>query len=110
MGVGKTAYVRGFARYFEVSGVRSPTYTVVNEYSGKVRICHFDMYRLESEDDLWSIGYEDYINSDAFVLCEWSENIDELIPADKITVSIMRTANDENERLITTELPEGLIK
>ena len=110
MGVGKTAFVRGFARYFDISGVRSPTYTVVNEYRSSVKIFHFDMYRLEDEDDLWSIGYEDYVKQDGFVLCEWSENIEELLPDDKITVTVNRVTENENSRLIKTEIPEELAK
>ena len=61
MGVGKTAFTRGFASHFGISGVKSPTYTIVNEYRGKVRIFHFDMYRITDGDDLYSIGYDDYM-------------------------------------------------
>ncbi len=109
MGVGKTAFVRGFARYFEISGVRSPTYTVVNEYSGKVKIYHFDMYRLEGEDDLFSIGYEDYIKKCGFVLCEWSENIEDFIPEGAISITIKRVPEDDETRLICAEIPEELL-
>ena len=110
MGVGKTAFVRGFAHYFDISGVRSPTYTVVNEYKSTVKIFHFDMYRLEDEDDLWSIGYEDYVKQDGFVLCEWSENIEELLPNDRITVTICRVPENENSRSIKIDFPEELAK
>ena len=62
MGVGKTAFVRGFCRPLGVKAVHSPTFNVVNEYrTGKLPIFHFDMYRMESEEDLLSIGYEDYL-------------------------------------------------
>lgn len=110
MGVGKTAFVRGFASYFEISAVRSPTYTVVNEYLGRASIYHFDMYRLEGEDDLWSIGYEDYIKSNGYVLCEWSENIEEFLPENKITVTVERIPEDECARSIKTVIPEVLLK
>ncbi len=110
MGVGKTAFVRGFARHFQIAGVKSPTYTVVNEYSGRAHIFHFDMYRLEGEDDLFSIGYEDYIKRRGFVLCEWSENIEEFIPEGAITVTIERVPKDEGARRITAEIPEELLK
>ncbi len=109
MGVGKTAFVRGFARYFGISGVRSPTYTVVNEYSGRVKIYHFDMYRLEGEDDLFSIGYEDYIKKDGYSLCEWSENIENFIPEDACSVTIKKIPADEGARLICAEIPEELL-
>ena len=61
MGVGKTAFTRGFASYFDIFSVKSPTYTIVNEYRGKASVFHFDMYRIESEDDHYSICFDDYI-------------------------------------------------
>ena len=63
MGVGKTAFTRGFASHFGITGVKSPTYTIVNEYAGRVRIFHFDMYRIEDSSDLASIGYDDYVRA-----------------------------------------------
>lgn len=110
MGVGKTAFVRGFARYFGISAVRSPTYTVVNEYSGSAHIYHFDMYRLSDLDDLFSVGYEDYIKKDGFALCEWSENIEDQIPPDRITVTIERVSESDSARSLLAEIPEDFIK
>ena len=66
MCVGKTAFTSGFASYFGIVGVKSPTYTVVNEYVGDKRIFHFDMYRIADGDDLYSIGYDEYIESDGY--------------------------------------------
>ena len=100
MGVGKTAFTRGFASYFGVDGVRSPTFTVVNEYKGKARIYHFDMYRISDGDDLYSIGYDDYIESDGFSIIEWSENIEEYLPSDAINVRISRCPEGELKREI----------
>ncbi len=100
MGVGKTAFVRGFAKYFDIFTVKSPTYTVVNEYLGKARIYHFDMYRITDGDDLYSIGYDDYIEKDGFVLAEWSENIAEFLPSDAIFVKISRTEDGAENRII----------
>lgn len=100
MGVGKTAFTRGFASYFGVSGVKSPTYTVVNEYRGRVSIFHFDMYRISDGDDLYSIGYDDYVRSDGYLLAEWSENIEDEIPSDAIFVTISRTDGGSEERKI----------
>lgn len=103
MGVGKTAFTRGFASHFGISGVKSPTYTVVNEYSGRARLFHFDMYRIEDGDDLYSIGYDDYIEADGYSIAEWSENIEDFIPDNAIYVTISRTQNDDQEREITLD-------
>ena len=100
MGVGKTAFSRGFCRFFGITGVKSPTYTVVNEYRGLVRIFHYDMYRITSEDDLISTGYDDYCEAEGYVIAEWSENVEELIPYDAIFVTIGRDGEDESFRNI----------
>lgn len=102
MGVGKTAFTRGFASALDISGVRSPTYTVVNEYRGRRRVYHFDMYRIETEDDLISIGFDDYVFSDGYSIAEWCENIKEDIPEDAISVTISRTPSPD-ERKITVD-------
>ena len=102
MGVGKTAFVRGFARALGVTSVKSPTYTVVNEYRGDpLPIFHFDLYRIADEDELYAIGFDDYLGRDGFILCEWSENGGDLLPTDRITVEISRVKGNENERIIT---------
>ena len=108
MGVGKTAFTRGFAFAIGCTAVKSPTYTVVNEYrKGSLPIFHFDMYRIEDEDDLMSIGFYDYLMKDGYSLCEWSENIESEIPADAIIVRIERT-DEEFTRKITVEGAEDL--
>ncbi len=101
MGVGKTAFVRGFSSVFGVKNVKSPTYTMVNEYRGSARIFHFDMYRIEDSDDLASIGYDDYIMADGFCIAEWCENIEDEIPEGAISVTIERCPEDVNTRRIT---------
>ena len=90
LGVGKTAFVRGFASVVAPNAaVRSPTFSLVNEYRARpLSLFHFDMYRIESEDDLLSIGFDDYLARDGFCLTEWSENILEFIPADCVRVTI----------------------
>ena len=107
MGVGKTAFVRGFCRPLGVKAVHSPTFNVVNEYrTGKLPIFHFDMYRMESEEDLLSIGYEDYLAKDGYCLCEWSENITDSIPDGAYFVTITRT-DGENGRKIEVVSPDN---
>ena len=81
----------------------------MNEHRGKATIYHFDMYRIGDEDDLYSIGYDDYIEKDAFVLVEWSENIENFIPENAVFVTIERCPNEENKRKITIDLPEATI-
>lgn len=90
MGVGKTAFTRGFASYFGINCVKSPTYTVLNEYRGRAKIHHFDFYRITDGDDLYSIGYDDIIEDDGYSLGEWSENIVDFLPEDAIEVTISR--------------------
>lgn len=103
MGVGKTAFTRGFASHFGISGVKSPTYTVVNEYRGRVRIFHFDMYRITDGDDLYSIGYDDYVETDGYCIAEWSENIEKEIPFGAIYVTISRIDGNTEGRRIEIE-------
>ena len=92
MGVGKTAFTRGFCGALGVDSVHSPTYTVVNEYTGgEYPVLHFDMYRIERESDLLSIGFDEYLSRDAYALCEWSENIVPFLPSDAILVTVSRT-------------------
>ena len=97
LGVGKTAFVRGFAKLFSPSAlVRSPTFALVNEYPSKSsrRVFHFDMYRITDEDDLYSIGYYDYLDDGSICLVEWSENITYAIPDEHIRVEITKTNLD----------------
>ena len=99
MGVGKTVFTRGFASHFGITGVKSPTYTIVNEYKcGGVKIYHFDLYRISDGDDLESVGYHEYVESRAYSIVEWSERVPEYIPDDAITVTISRVAEDESLR------------
>ena len=101
MGVGKTVFTRGFVSYFGRANVKSPTYTIVNEYkAGGKNIYHFDLYRIADGDDLESIGYHEYVESDAYSIVEWSERVPEYIPSDAITVTISRVAEDEAAREI----------
>ena len=107
LGVGKTAFVRGFAKVFSPNTlVRSPTFALVNEYpsnSGR-RVFHFDMYRITDEDDLYSIGYYDYLEDGSICLVEWSENIPYAIPDEHIRVEITKTnldVPDERKIIIT---------
>ena len=104
LGVGKTAFTRGFVSVLSpTSAVRSPTFALVNEYRGGSRpIFHFDMYRIEDEDDLYSIGFYDYLDR-GICLVEWSENIPFALPCEYLRVAIEKTDNQTDERIITIE-------
>ena len=108
MGVGKTAFVRGFCRFFGIDRVKSPTYTVVNEYRGDRTVIHMDLYRLRDEDDLLSVGYDDYLTRRGFLLCEWSEKIPEAIPGDAIRVTITRTDGENGRKIAFENGPDTL--
>lgn len=109
LGVGKTAFVRGFASVISpTSPVRSPTFALVNEYRAKPRsLFHFDMYRIESEDDLYSIGFYDYADRPGICLVEWSEKIPYALPEEYLRVTIEKCdAEHPDQRKITLEYVE----
>ena len=95
LGAGKTAFTRGLARGLGCTDtVTSPTYTIVNEYlSGRLPLFHFDMYRLTSADDLWDIGWEDYLDRGGVCAVEWSENVADAME-DAVAVTIEKLGPD----------------
>jgi len=101
LGTGKTCLISGIADGLGFLGeVSSPTFALVNEYlGGRLNLYHFDMYRVESWEDLYSTGYFDYLESDGVLAIEWSENIEAALPDGVIEITIERT--DETERKIT---------
>lgn len=103
LGAGKTAFTRGLARGLGFTeAVTSPTYTIVNEYlGGRLPLFHFDMYRLSSADDLFDIGWEDYLDRGGVCAVEWSENVAEALPEDTVWVDIRRLEGEDNGRRIT---------
>lgn len=106
LGVGKTAFVRGFASVVAPGvTVRSPTFSLVNEYRAKPRaLFHFDMYRISSEDDLLSIGFYDYLDRPGICLVEWSENIPYALPDDYVRVELVKDDPDKpDSRTVTVE-------
>ena len=107
LGAGKTAFTRGLARGLGCREiVTSPTYTIVNEYlGGRIPLFHFDMYRLRSSDDLWDIGWDDYLERGGVCAVEWSENVADAME-DPIYITIEKTG--EESRRITIEGGETL--
>ena len=99
LGAGKTAFTRGLAKGLGCTDmVTSPTYTIVNEYlSGRMPLFHFDMYRLRSADDLWDIGWEDYLDRGGVCAVEWSENGAEAL--DHFILVNIEKIGDESRRI-----------
>ena len=104
LGAGKTAFTRGLARGLGCTArVSSPTFTIVNEYPGRLDLFHFDMYRLGDGDELFDIGWEDYLARGGVCAVEWSERVADALPEDAITVTIERCGDNEEWRRITVE-------
>ena len=105
LGMGKTAFTRGLARGLGYTGhVTSPTFTIVNEYEGgRLPLFHFDMYRLDSADDLFDIGWEDYLDRGGVCAVEWSELAEEALPPETVFVTIARSPENDTARIITIE-------
>ena len=104
LGMGKTAFTRGLARGLGCTGrVTSPTFTIVNEYDGRIPLFHFDMYRLADSDDLFDIGWEDYLDRGGVCAVEWSERITDALPDDTLYVTIARHPENEDWRIITVK-------
>jgi len=107
LGVGKTAFIRGFCSFAAPNApVKSPTFTLVNEYKGSpLPVFHFDMYRIEDEDELYSIGFYDYLDRRGVCLTEWSENIEESLPESYVRVEITKDdPTNADSRSISIEL------
>lgn len=103
MGMGKTAFTRGLAKGLGIDAhVCSPTFAIVNDYGGNPPLAHFDMYRVETWDDLYSTGFFDYIDNGYILSVEWSENIENALPSDAVRITIYRAEN-EDERIIDVE-------
>jgi len=107
LGAGKTVLTRGLARGLGCRGrVTSPTFTIVNEYDGDVPLFHFDMYRLASSDELYDIGWDDYLARGGVCAVEWSERVADALPPDAICVDVARGETDASRVITVTGLEE----
>ena len=103
LGMGKTAFTRGIAAGLGIpSGVSSPTFALVHDYTGQLTVHHFDMYRVDGWDDLYSTGFFDYLDTEDVLIIEWSENIEGALPPDAIRITISKGETEE-ERLFEME-------
>lgn len=105
LGMGKTAFTRGLAQGLGYPGrVTSPTFTIVNEYEGgNLPLFHFDMYRLGGPEDLFGIGWEDYLDRGGVCAVEWSERVEEALPEGTVYITFARCPENEDWRTITIE-------
>lgn len=88
LGAGKTVLVRGVGAALGVTEVTSPTFTIVQEYETQPRLLHFDAYRLSDADELYAIGFEDYLAQNAIILMEWAELVQAALPPERLEISI----------------------
>lgn len=99
LGMGKTAFTRGIAAGLGVdSGVSSPTFALVHDYTGRLTVHHFDMYRVSGWDDLYSTGFFDYLDTADVLVIEWSENIEGALPEDAVRITVSRGAAEDERQ------------
>ena len=105
LGTGKTAFTKGVAQALGIAEhITSPTFTIVNEYMGRVPLYHFDVYRIPDPDELFEIGFDEYLDGRGIIIIEWANLIKEILPSDYITVKIEKCPNcDLNTRNITID-------
>ena len=100
LGAGKTVFVKGFCSFFGISEIWSPTFTIVNEYSGNQTVYHFDVYRWADEDEFYAIGGEEYFEKGICII-EWSDLVKDAIPADAIDVRIDKIDDDKRKIVVS---------
>lgn len=106
LGVGKTAFVQGLAKGLGIDEpITSPTFTIVNEYSGTLPLYHFDVYRIADSDEMYEIGYEEYVYGDGVSVIEWPQLIDDILPEKRYDIEIAKDY-DKGENYRTIEIKE----
>ena len=106
LGVGKTSLTQFIAKEFGIREyIVSPTFTIIKEYEGKLPFYHMDVYRIDSEDDMYDLGYDEYIYSEGVTIIEWSHLIEGLLPEDRINIDIKRIDDDKREINISGKGP-----
>lgn len=105
LGTGKTALTGGIAKAIGIDGyITSPTFTIINEYEGKIPLYHFDVYRIAESEEMFEIGFEEYISGNGIVVIEWAELIQEILPQEYIYINIKKDYKaGENLRIINIE-------
>jgi tRNA threonylcarbamoyladenosine biosynthesis protein TsaE len=100
LGAGKTEITKSIAKSLLIEDyITSPTFTIVNEYEGRLKLNHFDVYRLESSEDMYDLGYEEYFYSDGVSVIEWAEIISDILPRERLDLYIKRTEKEEEREI-----------
>lgn len=98
LGAGKTAFVQGLARGLNIhEPITSPTFTIVNEYEGDMKLNHFDVYRIADSDEMYEIGYEEYIDGDGVSVIEWAELIEDILPDNYYAVTVTKDYSQDDD-------------
>lgn len=98
LGAGKTAFVQGLAQGLGIDEpITSPTFTIVNEYIGNLPLYHFDVYRIADPEEMYEIGYEEYVYGDGISVIEWSELIEDILPEERYTVTILKDRSEHDD-------------
>jgi len=107
LGTGKTAFTGGIAKALNIGGyITSPTFTIVNEYKGRLPLYHFDVYRIANPDEMFETGFDEYIGGDGIVVIEWADQIRDILPPERIEVYLERGSNAGtavDDRIITID-------
>lgn len=112
LGAGKTCFTSGLVKGLEYFGeVNSPTFAIINEYfGGRLPVYHFDMYRISGEDELYSIGFYDYLEENSVIVVEWSENITDELPKDSVFITIEYMGEAERKIVIESSDEKKFLK
>lgn len=114
LGAGKTAFTKGIAKGMGVEDyVTSPTYTIINEYEGRLPLYHFDVYRLNDVEEMYELGYEEYFFGDGVVVLEWADIVREIVPKERLWITILNTKGDNSREIIiepTGEAYDNIVK
>lgn len=101
LGAGKTAFTKGIGAGLDIKEfITSPTYTIINEYQGRIPLYHFDVYRLEGVEEMYELGYEEYFFGDGAVVVEWADIVKDIIPQERLWITILRGKEEDTREII----------
>lgn len=101
LGAGKTAFTKGIGMGLDIKEfITSPTYTIINEYDGRISLFHFDVYRLEGVEEMYELGYEEYFFGDGAVVIEWADIVKEIIPQERLWITILRGKEEDTREIM----------